>query len=97
MGKDLHNKDEQSGDKIEQIAMMLERAKLGEYVDMMASPKKLIRRNFVAGLSRGFGMAIGFTVLGAIGLYFLQKLVMLNLPIFGNFIAEIVKIVQDRL
>jgi hypothetical protein len=42
-------------------------------------------------------MAIGFTVLGAIGLYFLQKLVVLNLPFFGNFIAEIVKIVQDRL
>lgn len=77
--------------------MMLEKAKLGEYVDMMSSPKKLIRRNFIAGLSRGFGMAIGFTVLGAIALYFLQKLVMLNLPFFGNFIAEIVKIVQDRL
>lgn len=97
MGKDLHNKDEQSADRVEQIAMMLEKAKLGEYVDMMSSPKKLIRRNFIAGLSRGFGMAIGFTVLGAIALYILQKLVLLNLPFFGNFIAEIVKIVQDRL
>lgn len=97
MSKELHKKNESNTDRIEQIAMMLEKAKLGEYVDMMSSPRKLIRRNFIAGLSRGFGMAIGFTLLGAIALYFLQKLVMLNLPFFGNFIAEIVKIVQDRL
>lgn len=96
MDKELDN-NKLDADKIEKVAMMLERAKFGEYVDMMSSPKKLIRRNFIAGLSRGFGMAIGFTVLGAIALYFLQRLVMLNLPFFGNFIAEIVKIVQDRL
>jgi hypothetical protein len=95
--KDFNKKEELNLDAIEHIAIMLEKAKLGEYTDMMSSPKKLITRNFIAGLSRGFGMAIGFTVLGAIGLYFLQKLVLLNLPFLGTFIAEIVKIVQDRL
>ncbi len=86
-----------SSDKTEQIATLLGESRFDEYVEMISNPKKIIRRNFIAGLARGFGMAIGFTVLGAIGLYILQKLVVLNLPFFGNFIAEIVKLVQDRL
>ena len=84
-------------DKTEQIATLLGESRFDEYVEMISNPKKIIRRNFIAGLARGFGMAIGFTVLGAIGVYILQKLVVLNLPFFSNFIAEIVKLVQDRL
>lgn len=97
MAKKSNDMNDLAPDKVEQIAMLLGESRLGEYVEMISNPKKIITRNFIAGLARGFGMAIGFTVLGAIGLYFLQKLVVLNLPFFGNFIAEIVKIVQDRL
>jgi hypothetical protein len=57
----------------------------------------MIFSNFIAGLARGFGMAIGFTLLGAMVLYLLRQAVFLNIPIIGNFIAEIVKIVQDNL
>ena len=84
-------------ERVEQIALILEKAKLGEYVDMMSKPKRLLYANFIAGLARGFGMAIGFTLLGALALYFLRMMVMLNLPFIGGFIAEIVKIVQDHL
>lgn len=88
--KDLEN-------RVEQIAFMLEKAKLGDYVSIMSKPKALLYYNFIGGLARGFGMAIGFTVLGAIAIYILSHSVLLNLPIIGGFIAEIVKIVQDHL
>ncbi|MGI6143241.1 MAG: DUF5665 domain-containing protein, partial [bacterium] len=39
--------------------------------------------------------AVGFTLLGALLLYFLGRLV--NLPLIGSFIAEIVRIVQYQL
>ncbi len=97
MAKKLVDESGISRKKQEQIAILLGESKFGEYIEMMSNPKAVIKRNFIAGLARGFGMAIGFTVLGGIGLYILQKLVVLNLPFFGNFIAEIVKIVQDRL
>lgn len=84
-------------ERVEKIALTLEKAKLGEYVDMMSKPGRLLYSNFIAGLARGFGMAIGFTLLGALALYFMRALVMLNLPFIGGFIAEIVKIVQDHL
>lgn len=83
--------------RVNKIALMLEKAKLGDYVAMMSKPRAMLLNNFIAGLARGFGMAVGFTLLGAIAIYFLRQAVFLNIPIIGNFIAEIVKIVQDRL
>ena len=53
--------------------------------------------NFLGGISRGFGTAIGFTLLGALAIYFLQRIVILRLPIIGTFIADIIKIVQKQL
>ncbi|MDF2533267.1 MAG: hypothetical protein K0R80_2166 [Clostridia bacterium] len=83
--------------RVEKISLMLEKAKIGDYVTMMSKPKTMLFNNFIAGLARGFGMAIGFTILGAVVIYFLRQSVFLNIPILGNFIAEIVKIVQDNL
>ena len=83
--------------RVEKISLMLEKAKIGDYVTMMTRPKAMIFNNFIAGLARGFGMAIGFTILGALVLYLLRQAVLLNIPIIGNFISEIVKIVQDNL
>lgn len=53
--------------------------------------------NFLGGLSRGFGIAVGITLLSALVLWFLQRLVSLNLPLIGNFIAELVRIVLTYL
>jgi hypothetical protein len=72
----------------------LERAKLGSYVDLMQNPGRMIFLNLIAGIARGFGLAIGFTILGAIVFYLLQRLVILNLPIIGGLISEVVKLVQ---
>lgn len=83
--------------RVEKIAILLEKAKIGEYVNIMTKPKTLLLNNFIGGLARGFGMAIGFTILGAVAIYILSKSVLLNLPFIGGFVAEIVKIVQDHL
>jgi len=53
--------------------------------------------NFLGGIFRGLGFAVGMTVLAALVLYILQWLVLLNLPIIGDFIAELVRIVIQHL
>lgn len=83
--------------KVEKIALLLEKAKIGDYVNIMTKPKTLLLNNFIGGLARGFGTAIGFTILGAIAIYILSHSMLLRLPVIGGFIAEIVKIVQDHL
>lgn len=81
-------------DKINDLAVSMEKMKLAEYVRLLEHPWRLMYVNFIAGLARGAGIAIGFTILGAVILYFLRILVMLNLPLIGDFIAEIVRMVQ---
>lgn len=88
------DKEVEYEEMMKSVADQLERSKLGNYVDLMQSPGRMIFLNLFAGIARGLGVAIGFTILGAILIYVLQKLVVLNLPIIGGFISEVVKIVQ---
>lgn len=83
--------------KIDELAIAMEKMKLAEYVDYLHNTKKMLITNFMAGIARGLGMAIGFTILGAIVIIFLRQLVMLNLPLIGDFIAELMRIVNDRM
>lgn len=81
-------------ERIAGLANNIEKMKLAEYVKLLDSPWRLMYVNFIAGLARGFGIAVGFTILGAVLLYFLRKLVVLNLPWIGGIITEIVRMVQ---
>lgn len=83
--------------KLEKLSEHIQGLTLAEYAEMIRSPKRMIIINFIAGLARGFGVAIGATLLGAIFLVGLFKLGQLNLPLIGEFIAKIVKIVQTYL
>ena len=91
------NKKEELEKKLDEIALSLEKTKIVEYVDLINNRKRLLYINFIQGLARGFGMAVGFTLLGALIIYFLRQLIKLNLPIIGDFISEIVRIVLEKL
>ena len=83
--------------KIDKIALTMEKFKLVDYVYYLEHPRKMFLANFIGGLSRGFGIAVGFTLLGAVALYFLQIIVRWNIPLIGQFVSEIVKVVQEKL
>jgi hypothetical protein len=83
--------------KLEQLSVDMEKAKLRDYVDLMQRPIKMMWLNFVSGLSRGVGIALGFTFFAATIVYLLQVLGTLKLPIVGDYIADIVRIVQRQL
>lgn len=98
LSNDISREDmEKYQELIKNIGIQLEKSKIGDYVDLMQNPIRIIILNFLGGISRGFGIAIGFTILGAIVLYSLQRLVMLNLPIIGGFVTEVVKLVQSSI
>lgn len=84
-------------DNMRVVAMSLERAKLADYVQLMNSPWRLIWLNFVAGLARGVGLAIGGSLLVGLLLYVLSQIAVLNLPLISDVIAEIVQLVQMQL
>jgi Domain of unknown function (DUF5665) len=84
-------------EKLERLSVDIEKAQLKEYVNLMHRPWQLIWKNFIAGISRGVGIALGFTFFAATIVYLLQILGALNLPIVGDYIADIVRIVQRQL
>ncbi|KAF0198000.1 MAG: hypothetical protein FD169_63 [Bacillota bacterium] len=84
-------------DKVANLAASMERMKLAEYIGLLNNPLRLLWVNFLAGLARGAGIAIGGSLLVAALLYLLSQIAILNLPLIGDFIAEIVRIVQNQL
>lgn len=82
---------------VARLAVNMEKMKLAEYVDLLNSPWRLLWINFISGIARGLGIAIGFAILGAVIVIVLRKLVDLNLPVIGGFVADIVEIVQQQL
>jgi tetrahydromethanopterin S-methyltransferase subunit G len=82
--------------KIDKINKQLEEANLSELVYFLGSKKEIFLRNILAGISKGVGIGIGITIITAILVYFLQKLVKLNIPGVGEYISDIVDIVERR-
>lgn len=80
--------------KIDKISKTLEKSNIIELSYVVGSKKEILKRNLIAGISRGVGIGIGITIITAIIVYLLRKLIMLNIPVIGDYIADIVEIVE---
>lgn len=80
-----------------QIASEMEKSRIADYTQLLHKPFRLIWLNLLSGTARGVGIAIGFTFFAATIIYVLQVLGALNLPIIGDYIADIVRIVQRQM
>lgn len=83
--------------KLDEHILLLERMRLPEYVRLLEDRRRFYRMQLVGGIVRGLGTAIGFTILGAVVVWLLQGLAQRNLPVIGDFLAEIVTLVQRGL
>ena len=83
--------------RLESYLLSLEQMRLRVYILFLGDRKRLMRSRFWGGVARGLGMAVGFTILGAMLVIMLQRLASRNLPVIGDFLAQIVSIVQRRL
>ncbi|MDO9535491.1 MAG: DUF5665 domain-containing protein [Bacillota bacterium] len=59
--------------------------------------RRYLMINFWSGVSRGMGITLGATIFGALIIFFMQRLVVLNLPVVGDFIANLVRIILAHL
>ncbi len=83
--------------KMEELSREMERYNLAGYINALNDPRRYLVVNFAGGIARGLGIAVGATFLGALVLYFLQRLVVLNLPLIGDFIADLIRIVNQNM
>lgn len=76
-------------ERVDKLAGVLERMRLDEYLDRVTNRRRMIWENLLYGMVRGVGYMIGFTVLGAIVLVLLGRLASDNVPVIGEFVAEV--------
>jgi predicted PurR-regulated permease PerM len=84
------------GDKVDKLAEAIKRAGANHYAALTNNPWQFFFANFLVGMMRGFGTAIGFTLVAAVGIYLLVMILgkMVNVPIIGMYIAEIIQLVN---
>ena len=83
-------------EKIDKLNTILIEANIRELSYIIGSKNQILIRNILAGIAKGIGIGIGFTLTTAVIIYILQKIVKLNLPIIGDYIIDNIDIVQNR-
>lgn len=82
--------------KVDELNYVLTKNNLIDLAELLGNRKEMLIRNILAGISKGIGIGIGITIITAIIIYILQKIVKLNIPIIGEYIIDIVEIVEKR-
>ena len=80
--------------KIDKLNNILEKSNIIEFSYIFGSKKEILKRNLIAGIARGVGIGIGVTAVTAIIILLLRRLIMPNIPVIGDYIADIVEIVE---
>jgi len=83
--------------QLARLLSSMERMNFEEYLRYVDDRKRQFKVNFMAGLARGFGAAVGFSILGAMIIAILQRIVTTNIPLIGGFLADVVRMVLDRI
>ena len=85
--------DKIANNRIDSLLYMFERSRIMDYMILTDSRRRMFAINFIAGIGKGFGQAIGFSFLTGLVLYIVSKWV--NLPIIGEYIAEFLDMVDN--
>ena len=80
--------------QLDRLNYILNRNKVLDLIEITGNTKKFLIRNFLSGIIKGIGVGIGFSVITALIIYLLQKIIKLNIPVISKYIADKVEIVQ---
>ena len=82
--------------KMEEQLLRMEQLRLSEFVAYEKNWKKRLLMQVFVVIARSVGAAVGFTLLGALVVWLLQGLVQRNLPIIGDFLTQLLNLVEGK-
>lgn len=88
--------DDQLPTILEKLATRLEAVRLADYLELLEKPKKLIWINFVAGIARGLGFAIGTTIVFAIVIESLRRLILIKIPLINDYLIDLFRLIEQH-
>ena len=83
--------------RLEHVAKRMEYMHLDAYLRYVKNWKRRLTMDFLSGVVRGIGFSVGFSILGALLIYILRNMALVNLPVIGRFLADLVRIVENNL
>ena len=86
-------KEETKGLPDKNLVKILQASGLVEYLEYLQSGKRIMWVNFKAGIARGFGVAVGMSLIVGLFIWLLTKLV--DVPIVGEYFIETKQYVSD--
>lgn len=78
---------------LKKLVRMLEGIGIDEFVRYLRSPRKILWLNFWAGVAKGFGIIVGMTIVVAVLVSVLQKLV--DFPLLGEYFLELKNLLEE--
>lgn len=78
------------------LADRLEASRIAEYLELLEKPRKLLVANFLAGIARGLGFAIGTTIVFAVVVEALRRLILINIPLISEYMIELIRLIEAR-
>jgi len=89
-------KNEFLSEQMTRLANRLEAIRIADYMELMEKPRKLIFTNFIAGVFRGLGFAVGTTIVFAVVVESLRRIVLMNIPVINDYLIALVRIIEMR-
>lgn len=81
--------------QLEKVAMRIEKMRLGDYINNMNRPSKIIMNNLLGGISRGVGLTVGATLVIALLFKLLSILISMNIPYLTEVLQDIVSEIRS--
>ncbi|MCR5807933.1 MAG: DUF5665 domain-containing protein [Clostridiales bacterium] len=81
---------------INELTSKLERSRFCDYLEYVSDTKRMLKRAFLSGLLRGLGMALGFSLLGALAIRMLELVAKSNIPYLAKLIESLVEAAQNK-
>lgn len=83
-------------EQLERLTRHLEALRIADYIELLEKPWKLITTNFIAGVARGLGFAVGTTIVFALVVEGLRRIILINIPLINDYLIEIFKLIELR-
>lgn len=80
--------------QMDRLARRLEAMRIADYMELLEKPRKLIFTNFIAGVFRGLGFAIGTTIVFAVVVEFLRRIILINIPLINDYLVQLINLIE---
>ncbi len=85
-----------SPEYLKRLADRLEAMRIADYLELLERPRRLLITNFIAGIARGLGFAIGTTIVFAVVIEVLRRLILINIPVISDYLVDIIRLIELR-